>query len=86
MSNAQRLRLLVGGARLAVRGVAACAAVCAFVASAAAQGSGQPTAAATASAPDIVARVNGEPVTRVEWQRTLTDPRTRSLYQREQSA
>ena len=86
MSKAQPLRLLVGGAGLTVRGIAACAALCAFVASAAAQGSGQPAVAASVAAPDIAARVNGEPITRVEWQRTLTDPRTRSLYQREHSA
>jgi foldase protein PrsA len=85
MSSAQRLRLLASGAGLAVRGIAVCVAVCALVAGATAQGTGQTAVAATATVPDIVARVNGEPVTRAEWQRTLTDPRTRSLYQREQS-
>ena len=84
MSNGRPLRLLVSGAGMAVRGIA-CAAVCAFVSVAAAQDSSKSAVAATATAPDIVARVNGEPITRVEWQRTLTDPRTRSLYQREQS-
>jgi len=33
--------------------------------------------------PDVVARVNGEPVTRGEWQRMVADPLTRRLYQRE---
>jgi parvulin-like peptidyl-prolyl isomerase len=66
----------------AVRFVVACAAACVLVAGAAAQGSSEPAAAAAAP-PDIVARVNGEPIMRAEWQRTLTDPRTRALYQRE---
>ena len=35
------------------------------------------------SEPEIVARVNGDPITRSQWQRMTTDPVTRRLYQRE---
>ena len=84
MSSRKPLRWGVGWDAMAVRAVAACIAVSASVTGAAAQSPGQAAVVATASAPDIVARVNDAPVTRVEWQRTLTDPRTRSLYQRDQ--
>ena len=66
----------------ALRCVAACAAASFLVVAAAAEGS-PPAAASATAVPNIVARVNGEPITRAEWQRTLTDPRTRALYQRE---
>jgi parvulin-like peptidyl-prolyl isomerase len=33
--------------------------------------------------PEIVARVNGDPVARSQWQRMIADPVTRRLYQRE---
>ena len=82
MSGVWSLKTLTGGS--AVRCVAACAAASFLVVAVAAEDS--PPAAATATAvPNIVARVNGEPITRAEWQRTLTDPRTRALYQRESS-
>jgi foldase protein PrsA len=35
------------------------------------------------SEPEIVARVNGDPITRSQWQRMTADPVTRRLYQRE---
>ena len=38
---------------------------------------------AAAAEPEVVARVNGEPVTRTEWRRMVADPLTRRLHQRD---